>query len=661
MTAAAKPVNELKRLGVLRDLEILDTSPEIGFDKITRHLSQEIEVPIALVSLVDEERQWFKSCVGLDQAETERDVAICAHTILSDQPLVIEDATADPRTKENPLVTGAPGIRSYLGVPICMNGHKVGTVCVIDLHPRNFSARDVDLVKFAALWAQREIELRERASLLLERDQLAERAHELFYHAPYPLISLKVDGSIEEINLVGQGLWDIVGARLVQEHFSKGMIGGASISELIERVLSDGGTASLDPIELQSMEGATFYLQPSVVADPASSDSLILGLFDQTELVLAAQRMNSSPSNGQRLVEQRNFMARLSHEMRNSVNGILGLVELCRVEAPTREQMAHLEACVNALKELVDDTLEYDQIMRGQLSLESQPFDLAALCEELSLTTRRAANLKGLDFSLTTDLGAGLFVGDPLRVRQILSNLLSNAVKYTRQGFIAFEAGCVEDGVVFWVRDSGQGMTSEFQDHVFEPYSQVVSAGSVGGVGLGLAIVGELLRSMKGSVDLESTLGQGTQFKVFLPLSQVKPEKRSQTSDKELPELNLRVLVVDDNATNRTVMKAQLHNLGCSVELAEHGVDALERLPSFCPDLVFLDCHMPEMDGFEAARRIVAQPELYGSPILIALTASVDQKVEQRCRDAGMHHFLQKPLRFVDLCFKLNSLRESNG
>ena len=172
---------------------------------------------------------------------------------------------------------------------------------------------------------------------------------------------------------------------------------------------------------------------------------------------------------------------------------------------------------------------------------------------------------------------------------------------------------------------------------------------------MGLAIVGELVHHMEGRIELQSSLGEGSTFEVFLPLPAAPPEEKKEQIE-ELPKLGLHVLVVDDNAINRTVMSAQLLNLGCEVESAADGQLALDYLDGNRPDLILLDCHMPKLDGFETARRINEQPEKYGNPVIIALTASVEPCAEERCREAGMHHFLQKPLRFLDLFHKLKDL-----
>jgi len=158
MLAPAKPVNEPERVHTLRALNILDTAPEERFDRLTRLARRLFDVPIALVSLVDTNRQWFKSCQGLGAAETPRDISFCGHAILGDQVLMIPDATSDERFHDNPLVTGDPHIRFYAGCPLRVgNGVKIGTLCLIDVRPRILDAEERDLLRDLASMAEQEL------------------------------------------------------------------------------------------------------------------------------------------------------------------------------------------------------------------------------------------------------------------------------------------------------------------------------------------------------------------------------------------------------------------------------------------------------------------------------------------------------------------------
>lgn len=188
--------DEQQRLDALHSLKLLDTPPEPEFDRITKLLARSLQVPITLVSLVDESRQWFKSKVGLDVQETHRDHAFCAHTILQDSPLVVPDAQLDPRFADNMLVTDAPNIRFYAGAPIrSSSGHRLGTLCAIDSKPHNLSQEELDTLCDLAALVSNEIRLRERLSSTsdrLERSRDVARANEAQYRSMFELASVGI-------------------------------------------------------------------------------------------------------------------------------------------------------------------------------------------------------------------------------------------------------------------------------------------------------------------------------------------------------------------------------------------------------------------------------------------------------------------------------------
>ena len=165
MKAPAIPEDEQARLETLRSIDVLDTSPEERFDQLTRMAKRLFGVPIALVSIVDENRQWFKSCVGLDVAETSRDISFCGHAILGNDVFIIPDTIEDPRFADNPLVLNDPGIRFYAGCPLTVGGHKLGTLCIIDKKPRDFGEEDINALKDLASMVERELQAIQLASL----------------------------------------------------------------------------------------------------------------------------------------------------------------------------------------------------------------------------------------------------------------------------------------------------------------------------------------------------------------------------------------------------------------------------------------------------------------------------------------------------------------
>lgn len=654
MPEAPKPEHETERLAVLHRLEILDTPSELEFDSLTRQLANDLKVPFALISLVDHERQWFKSHYGLPVCETPRASSFCAYTILSDAPLVIEDASNDPRTSDNPLVTDSPGIRAYLGIPIVIQGQRIGSVCAIDLKIRKFTATDIQLAKVYAQWARREIELRNRALLESENRRALAKIASLYDKAPYPLMSIDQTGRVLECNQRASEFWrSTLGG--MPNLLNDPRFDGPSIRRTLVQALNDGETKS-SSLEFLDHDETRFFLNFEVrVQDQnPNSPTFMVGFQDQTELMYSS---SPSPQRDEKSnTSEADFISKLSHEMRNPIQGMVGLLALFKADKTLvdEEHLNSLESCIDTLRGLVDDTLDLERITQGRISIEEGPFHLRKFSNELRKLHCRAIEQKGLSFKFHCSTSSEIVSGDKLRIQQIVSNLLSNATKYTQRGYVKCVLTYRQNTLRIEVEDSGIGISKTLLANLFDPYTQEEnSAGdSSKGIGLGLAIVHQLVHLMGGSIGVKSEVGKGSVFSVELPLTEAEIELRS-NEPPNLPSLDLKVLAVDDNPVNRFVMGAQLKKLGCTVEVAGDGHDALEALCQRNFDAVLLDCHMPNLDGFQTARAIAAEPSRYGEPKVIALTGSIKANTEQLCLEAGMHAFLRKPVAFAALYSKL--------
>ena len=295
--------------------------------------------------------------------------------------------------------------------------------------------------------------------------------------------------------------------------------------------------------------------------------------------------------------------------------------------------------------------LDLTKAERGQLPLESIPFDLDLLLRDL-MRSGQAAQHHGASVPCRLDASpGGVVLGDPTRVRQVLGNILSNALKFTAQGEVVLRARNEPSGHwTFEVTDSGIGMTPQTLAALFTPFKQADASISrrFGGTGLGLALAKLLTERMGGTILVSSRLGQGSTFTVTLPLapSNLAPV----TAEPPVPSLEgRRVLLVDDNAVNLRVAHGLLQRTRCEVVTASSGEEALERAAAAMPDLVLMDCYLPGIDGWEATRRLHALPGAAAVPV-IALTASAARTDVERCLDAGMTGVLAKPLLFGDLC-----------
>ncbi len=356
------------------------------------------------------------------------------------------------------------------------------------------------------------------------------------------------------------------------------------------------------------------------------------------------------------------FLAVTSHEIRTPMNGILGAAELLiatPLDAMQRRyvQLAHRSA--TALLALIDDVLDLSRIDAGRLTLSRDQVDLRALVAEAVELARITARDKPL--TLSFNLGAEVprrVLADPLRLRQMLMNLLHNAVKFSDRGSIRVEVSGVEPSSSaaagpwwrFSVRDTGIGIARDRLGVIFEAFSQVDTSTTRRhrGTGLGLAIVKQLAALMGGRVGVESEPGRGSHFWFDLPLTPVAAPTHAEAprvapaSDDE--DGGVSVLLVEDDPVNQLLVEQMLIQLGCEVDVAGDGEAARRAVARGQYDIVFMDCHMPVMDGYEAARCIRVDEHGPTRIPIVALTADSLVTDRERCFEAGMDGFLTKPV-----------------
>ncbi len=361
------------------------------------------------------------------------------------------------------------------------------------------------------------------------------------------------------------------------------------------------------------------------------------------------------------------FLAMLGHEIRTPMNAVLSAIELLsRSHLGVREQqwvgLAN-DSAVNLL-ELLDDILEITRLDAGAVQLHLQPTDVAALGRSVAELYRLEAERKGLILDYrAVGFDHRLLRIDRLRVRQILTNLLSNAVKFTHRGQVSLALECrsTADGASAWleirVSDSGVGIAPDRQNDVFEAFTQAngSTAERYGGSGLGLAICRELIQLMGGSIALRSEVGSGTVISCRLPvalqalsptLAAASPPASAETS----VALRKTVLVVEDHVLNQRVIVQQLDMLGYRCEVVGSATQALRAISVHDGlGLVLLDCQLPDLDGYELARKIRQTPGSHGHVPIVAISAASDPEHVQRCYASGMNDVLLKPLQLAEL------------
>ncbi|WP_200284224.1 ATP-binding protein [Rhabdochromatium marinum] len=363
------------------------------------------------------------------------------------------------------------------------------------------------------------------------------------------------------------------------------------------------------------------------------------------------------------------FLARMSHEIRTPMNGVLGLAELALrrpLDETTRQYLQELHQSGEQLLGILNDILDQSKIDSGELSLESIPFDREALFESERSLFAPMAQSKGLQLISSCDPDVPRWlIGDPLRLRQVLSNLLSNAIKFTEHGTISLCLQCLEQSdqqvrLRWSVGDTGIGMDQDTQSRLFQPFTQGDNsiARRFGGTGLGLSISRHLVERMGGWLEIESTPGIGSRFsfEISLPPAQAPSElfvadSPATRAAKAAADLNLRgrrILVVEDQPINRRIIHDMLGLFGAEVTLANNGHEALQCLAEGDFELVLMDIQMPEMDGLSATEHLRNNPAWAKLPV-IALTAGVTNTERERVRTAGLNDLLAKPLRLHDL------------
>ena len=361
------------------------------------------------------------------------------------------------------------------------------------------------------------------------------------------------------------------------------------------------------------------------------------------------------------------FLSSMSHELRTPMNGVLGMAQLLALpQLQDDKRVQYAQTILNAghtLLSLLNDILDLSKVEAGKLNLELIAFAVDTLVGDIQALFAGSANAKGLQIDATWQGPAGpCYLGDPYRLRQMLSNLVNNAIKFTASGFVRISACEIERDLqhavlLFSVSDSGIGITDEQQTRLFQAFSQADSSTTrqFGGTGLGLSIVLQLAKLMGGEVGIDSQPGQGARFWFRVRvLLQTEAHALLQTTAASVAvpasDLTGTVLIAEDNLVNRMVIMAMLDELGCSgltIVIVEDGQQALDHITQGgTPDLVLMDVQMPVMDGLTATELIRLWQADHGKPRLpiVALTASAFEENRQQCLDSGMDDFLVKPL-----------------
>lgn len=357
------------------------------------------------------------------------------------------------------------------------------------------------------------------------------------------------------------------------------------------------------------------------------------------------------------------FIANMSHELRSPINAIMGFCELMMLDTKHQrpDEYEKLEKMYHAgeyLMSLIGNILDISKIEAQQIELESIPYNLYNIIQSVVSILRVRAEDKRINLNLIfpPSFEALTLQGDPTFLKQIIINLVGNAIKFTHQGKVDINVKLSVTNQIahlsIHIEDTGIGIPTEKQQLVFQKFSQADNSTTrkFGGTGLGLAISKELLELMGGHIELSSQPQQGSIFIIHLdqPVSLTSTPAQNQNNKQPINDLNFagkRILLVDDELSNRMVAKGMLDKLTCDIDWAENGKQGLQKLIQNQYDLVFMDCQMPEMDGYDATRtyRLLERTRPHTTPI-IAMTANAMKGDKEKCIEAGMDDYLAKPV-----------------
>jgi len=526
-------------------------------------------------------------------------------------------------------------------------------------------------------------------------EQSLQRYEDLYQEAPVALLTLSEDGTIREANQSAATLLDEPRSALIGRRL------GLWISEdrrpafntLLADVLSGECRRRLELRLVIQHRPACWVLAETTLVKPTVAREIRLALTDISERKALEERLRLGEAlwdseerlctlnaelearGAVRIAEvnaanaaKSHLLAHMSHEIRTPLNVITGLAELLEqgeLNAQQQHQVRRIQEAGESLLGILDDILDLSRIEAGKLGIARQPFELHKLLARIESFQGRCARTKGLSLDLDIPpLPAGAFLGDPLRLEQVLNNLIGNAIKFTNTGGITLriqvrEAETDTPYLHFEVEDTGIGIEPQILEDLFQPFVQADAnlTRNRGGTGLGLAISKHLVELMGGKIGAVSQPGRGSIFWFDLPLEHMERRRHNRTlpppSTVKIAASALsgwHVLVVDDSPMNQEVIEQTLGLAGAAVTLADDGVQALQRLRSDpgVYQAVLMDVQMPVMDGLTATRRIREELGLHDLPI-IGLSAGVLLHERQAALDAGMNAVLNKPIRLKQI------------
>lgn len=526
------------RLQELHATQLLDAKPNDALDHVTRRASQALGVPIALVSLVDEDRQWFASRCGLDASDTPRDVSFCGHAIHHpDETFVVEDATQDERFFDNPLVTGEPQVTFYAGRPIRGPGGQVlGTLCVIDHIPRTWSAEDDEQLRDLARWTELEIRaittpqthvVASDAFVAVQRERFWDVSQDMFAVATPTLELLDANGQLAEHlgypleSMLGRSLFDIVHP-----------LDDARTRVFLHEVASAGTTAPF-VIRIRCVDGTFRHIEWTCAMHGGLFYAAARDVTERERNSSHIQTINKALADSNR--DLREFAAFTAHELRGPLRTIAGFVTLIERMAKNQPDM------IDAAQRVVGGTRRMDELITNMLELASISSDdtphEAVEVDEIRRFVVQAVHAAYPNADIEWD-DAPAVTGHINQLQQLFLNIVENAAKYQRPGnrpAIRVATGMHAGRVRFSITDNGVGIPNGLCSEVFEPFRRAHSRDEFEGTGIGLAMCKKIVRAHGGCIQAFSDPGIGSTFVFDLPAHGPRSGPATRLPDRAIP------------------------------------------------------------------------------------------------------------------------------
>ncbi len=667
------PANEAERLLALRSYSVLDTEPEQAFDDLAQLAAHILDMPMALVSIVDAERQWFKARYGLAAPETPRDISFCGHVVASERPLIVNDARDDNRFADNPLVTGDPRVRFYAGMPLTMaDGHVLGSLCVIDQEPRRPSPQQLRMLELLAAQVVDQLEARRgRLELAAEREQArqsAERLTTIFATMAEGITVQDADGVITDSNPAAELMLGLTASQLR----------GRSAKDPTWRAVRENGfplpndefpsaiaRRTRQPVHglvvgVYKPDGALTWVRANSV--PRFVGDELAEVVNTFHDITAMKAANHRVAQQERLATIGTLSAGLGHEINNPLAYILGnldfaLEELRVIAGPSPSaRLAELSQVVGEAREGAE---RIRKLVKGLRALAREDVILYGVPVEGVIETSLSMAAHEIRHKATVVEKHGdvpPVLADESRLTQVLVNLLMNAAQAFEKGpasanHITITTSRLTDGrVSIAVEDNGPGIPASLMGRIFDPFFTTKPVGV--GTGLGLPVSRNIINSLGGELLVQTEEGRGTRFTVVLPAD----ERESDEGSRATSASRGRIMLIDDDPAVLNALRRVLSREHDVTPMSDPREAQLLLDSGHTFDLVICDLMMPALSGSQlfkvtqakapqVAERFVFMSGATSNPDVQAFLASVpNERLDKPFSSAAL---LELARRFV--------------